>query len=338
VSVSLGQQQCQHAGGPVRQSTIINFIKTIIEPYIPYHIPGIDIEIDSGFGFKAENIYLKSLTFTAANIQLSQPYTVLFSLSGLVSSLSLDWTLTNSGNVSTGSALLGITNAQGSITAFVEQDYFKNVASTFVVGDLTLTTSNQPVIEPYWELLKPIVVDLLQREIPNLFLEIDTQEIKSLVYPIVQSIEPIHLPDQNVTLAGAYGAITNMTLNGIDFDAATMGRGGTVDEVVFELLDVSALINNNWELRALGFDDSGNGYIQINSTTIMVSVGLGEDSQGEFTVNLDNAKIVIGGLSIHTNAPTILNFLIQALEPLIVAAVQSTFQTIVCILFNGIPS
>jgi len=184
------------------------------------------------------------------------------------------------------------------------------------------------------------VIDVIQREIPNLFLEIDTQEIKSLIFPIVQSLEPIRIPDQNMTVGFVYGAFTNMLLSNIDFQAATMGRGQNDNEVVFELIQVSGLINNDWEFKALGIDDTGTGNITLSSTTISITVGLGEDSQGEFTVNLDTAKIDIGSINIHVDGggSTILNFLISNLTPIVVTAIENTFQIIVCILFNGIPS
>jgi hypothetical protein len=337
-----GQQECKHAGGPVKQSTIINYLRELIQPNIPFHVPGIEIDIENGFSFKAQNIFLNELNFTTANVQLIQANTVLFSLKDLELSLGLTWTIhTVSDNKTTnGVATLNITQSQGSITAFIEPNYFKNVNASFVVGNLIFTTTDQPVIEPYWDLFRPVVIDVLQREIPNLFLEIDTTEIKSLVYPIVKSLEPIKIPDQNVTVGFVYGAITNMLLSNIDFASATMGRGMNDNEVVFELTQVSGIVTNDWEFKAIGIDDTGDGTIILNSTTILITVGLGDDDVGEFTINLDNAAINIGGVYIHVNGggSDVLNFLISYLTPIIVNAIESTFQIIVCILFNGIPS
>jgi hypothetical protein len=307
---------------------------------LPYHIPGVDIEIEGGLGFKATNVYLQQFQFTSANIQLLQANTVYFTLSSLTAGLALNWELHDGGNSTTGVATLNLTNCQGFITAYIQPDYFQNVNASFVVGDLVFKTTDQSFIEPYWELFKPVVVDVLEREIPNILLEINTKEIKSLVYPIVQSVEPVHIPDQNMTVGLIYGAITNMILTGIDFEAATMGRGVNDNEVVFELIQVSAVIDNDWEFKALGIDDKGDGNITITSTTISVTVGIGQDNLGEFTVNLDNAKINIGSLTIHLDGggSDILNFLIQYITPLVVDAIQNTFQLVVCILFNGIPS
>jgi hypothetical protein len=342
LSLVFAQEQCHHAGGPVKQATIIHYLKELIQPNLPYHIPGIEVDIENGFSFKAMNIYLNELDFTDAAVQLVQTNTVLFMLDELKVSLGLNWEIhTASDNKTTdGVANLNITNAKGSITAFIEPNYFKNTNATFVVGNLVFTTTDQPFIQPYWNIFEPIVVDVLQREIPNLFLEIDTTEIKELVFPIVKSLEPIKIPDQNATVGFVYGAFTNMILNNIDFASATMGRGANDNEVVFELTAVSGIITNNWEFKALGIDDTGDGTIILNSTTILITVGLGQDSAGEFTINLDNAKIDIGGVYIHVDGggSEVINFLISYLTPIVIGAIEDTFQIIVCILFNGIPS
>jgi len=131
-----------------------------------------------------------------------------------------------------------------------------------------------------------------------------------------------------------------MTLTDIDFSAATIARGDADNEVVFELMGVTALITNDWEFSAFDMDKTGSGHIMVNQTSVKVSVGIGEDEKGEFTVNLDNASIWIGSLDIHVDGAdgTIMNWLISELEPLLIDTIESYFQVVVCILFNGIPN
>jgi len=133
-----------------------------------------------------------------------------------------------------------------------------------------------------------------------------------------------------------------MILSSIDFETATMGRGLEDNEVVFELIGVTAVISNNWEVKGpLGFNQNGTGIIYINGTTISVTVGLGEDGLGEFTINLDDAKIAIGGCLITLDGGItgeILNYFIRAITSYVIQSIESTFQIIVCLLFNGIPS
>eukprot|EP01123_Difflugia_compressa_P011953 TRINITY_DN4950_c0_g4_i4.p1 TRINITY_DN4950_c0_g4~~TRINITY_DN4950_c0_g4_i4.p1 ORF type:complete len:360 (-),score=72.01 TRINITY_DN4950_c0_g4_i4:29-1108(-) len=331
---------CEHAGGPVKESTIINYLKEVVQPYIPYNLPSIEIDISNGFKLNMSNGVITSLNFNTATVRLTKPNTVLFDLSGLTGDGTFDWIVINSSGTNTGTAQLVISNCKGTITAVVEPDQFKNVAATTVVGALTFQSSNQPVIQPYWEILQPLLVDTLQREIPNLILSIDTSEIKSLVYPIVRGLEPIHIPDVNVTVLGVYGGLSNLLLNGIDFESATMGRGVADNEIVFELTQLSALITNDWEFRALGIDKKGSGHIMLNQTTVSVTVGVGEDSSGEFTVNLDTSKLSIGGLEIHVDGGDsgIVDWFLQEIQPILIDTLQASFQVVVCLLFDGIPS
>lgn len=333
-------QTCQHGGGPVKQNTIINYVRSLIKPLIPANLPGMQVKVDTGFSFTASQVILSAADFDTADMQLVQDNTVMFSLAGLKASVSLNWEISTGPNNSTsGTAQLTLDNCKGSTTAVVETDHFQNTAATFIIGDLQFTASNYPIIQPYWELFKPVVIDTLQREIPNLILEFNTEEIKTLVMPVVTGLEPVHIPPINQTVLGVYVGFTNLTISGIDFTAATMGRGNT-NEVVFELTDMSALVTNGWEFRGLGIDKIGTGHISIISTSVSVYVGLGEDAQGEFTINLDNSKIVIGDLDIHIDGGdgVILNFLIAEFKPILIASIEASFQGVLCFLFNGIPS
>jgi len=266
----------------------------------------------------------------------------MFNLQGLTVSITLNWEIDNfnGGNIS-GKAILNMTNSQGTLTALIQEDYFQNTNATFLIGDLQFLTTDQPDIEPYWLVFKPVVIDFLQREIPNFFLEINTQEIKDLIYPIVLTLEPIKIPDQNISTSYISGALTNMILSNIDFQTATMGRGLADNEVIFELIGVSAFISNHWVVSSSLFQQNGTGEIYINGTTVSVIVGLGEDGLGEFTINLDDAKISIGGCIITLDGGItgqILNLFIGSITPYVIQAIESTFQIIVCLLFNGVPT
>jgi len=333
-------QSCQHAGGPVKQSTIIDYLKSLIVPFIPINIPSIEFRLEGGFYFNISKAAVEKFDISSANMQLTKPNTVLFTLQGLVASLRFDWRINESGKVTNGTAQLDLLNCKGSTTTFVQTDHFDNIDATFVIGDLTFQTSNQPVIQPYWDLFKPVVVDTLQREVPNIILQFNTNEVKRLVYPIVKSVEPVHVPDKSVTVLGVTGGFANMTLNNIDFSAATLGRSTSDNEILFELTKVTALITNNWAFSGFGVSKSGSGHVLVNETTVRVWVGIGEDDAGEFTVNLDKADIVIGDLDIRVDGgnEVILNWMISEFKPLLIDAIESSFQVVVCVLFDGIPN
>jgi len=324
----------------VKQSTIINYLKSLIEPYIPISIPSFEVRLTTGFVFNVSKMTLQKFNVSSADMRLTKPNTILFTLLGLGGSLRFDWRLEESGKVSNGTAQLDLINCKGTTTTLVQSDHFNNIDSTFVIGDISFQTSNQPVIQPYWDLFKPVVVDTLQREVPNLITQFDTNEVKTLVYPIVKSVEPVHVPDKSVTVLGVTGGFTNMTLSDIDFSAATLGRGTADNEIIFELTKVTALVTHNWQFSGYGLSKSGSGHVMINETTVRVWVGIGENEGGEFTVNLDNSEIEIGNLDIHVDGgdTVILNWMISEFTPLLIEALESSFQVVVCMLFDGIPN
>jgi len=333
---------CSHAGGPLSQSALLNYIKNVVRPILPLKLPAVQVSISGLFSFGATNLLLGGININNANIQLTQPNTVVFGMDGFNGAIDMDWTLVAGQNTSVGKATLGLVNCKGSITAQIEPDHFKNTNAMFAIGDVTFQTTNQPAIQPYWNLLKPIVVDTLQRELPNLALQFDTEQIKALVFPIVQSVEPVHIPDLNKTVLGVYGGFSNATLHDINFQVATMGRGSADNEALFELTGLSATITNSWEFKApFGIDMRGTGHITVSQTSASITVGLGVDQNtGDFTINLDAAKISIGNLDVAIDGGNnvVINFIIAQLEPLVVTTIEAVFQVVVCVLFNGIPN
>jgi len=160
----------------------------------------------------------------------------------------------------------------------------------------------------------------------------DTEEITTLVFPLVHGMEPVHIPDKKMTVLGTHVSITNMVLKNIDFASATMGLGGTDNEIIFELLQMTALITNNWELStALGYIDwKGSGHILVSQTSVSVTVRIGQDNLGELTINLDDSKFSIGGLQIVVDGDhAMLNLLISELERLLVPAIEAIFKVVV---------
>jgi len=174
-------------------------------------------------------------------------------------------------------------------------------------------------------------------------LEIDTSELKTLIFPIVESLEPIPVPPINISVLGTFGGFSNITIHDIDFDSVTMELGKSDNEIAFALNGVSALVTNSWEFNSfITGDKTGTGHIQISNATSVIYVGIGVSSDGEFTINLDDSDITIKNLDIVIDGSgigkEILNWFIEQLSPLVIDTLSTTFGVVLCLLFGGIPN
>jgi len=332
---------CNRPGGPVPQKSLDNFVKNVVQSLLPAHLPDWSLVMKDVIKLDVTEVTIVSAGFNSAGVSLPQPNHLVVKANGLEASLHLRYTIVeSSGKHLRGSAILGVSGTELSITNDITPSSFRVTDASFHIRDLTLKATDQPAIEPYWKLIRPVIIEVIETAVPT-FLKraLSTHEIRVLVLPIIHSLEPIRLPDVNQTLLGITGSFTHATIGKIDFTEATLERGANDDEVALALTGVTAFAQNRWEFKdsILGIDKNGTGSIDILGTSVQITIGLGKTANGSLTVNLDSSSLVIGPLNITLHGTVddkVLNWLVAALEPLVALAIQNTFQAVLCLLFD----